>query len=122
MLAAMYLCVKGFAVLMNADTDPYVVICASRRDYMKRDKGGAIYTVPAVTFRATPQVGLENSEMVSRSAVDVLAKEIYKTSTAALQEAGIALYFVNDSDFQMLVKAKDERKCLSSLPISLVRG
>jgi hypothetical protein len=115
-LAAMYLATKGNATLMNVKADiPTIVICSEQKDYLASDKGGAIYTVPATTFKKTPQEGLEDSELISSVAVKPLSKKVYERSIDALKEMGIVIYFVNNSTFNKLVRTKDEAKIISSL-------
>lgn len=111
----MYLAVKGHAILMNAKEDPYIIICADEQEYSSKDKGGAIYTVPAVTFEVTPQAGLEDSEQVSKTPVKPLKKAEYQSSIDALREMNAKIYFVNEKEFNGLLKAKDEKKQLASL-------
>lgn len=115
-LAAMYHATKGNAILMNVKTKkPTVVICNNPEDYLSKDKGGAIYTVPVSTFRKSPQEGLEDSEMVSDVGVTPTNKQAYKSSLAAMKEMRITIYFVNEKLFNKLVEAKDESKILSKL-------
>lgn len=115
-LAAMYLATKGNAILMNVEAEtPVIVICNNPEDYLAHDSGGAIYIVPATTFKKTPQEGLEKSERVSKVAVTPVDKRVYKHSIDAMKETGIVIYFVNQKTFNSLVQAKDEDKILASL-------
>jgi hypothetical protein len=115
-LAAMYLATKGNATLMNVEAEtPIIVICNNAKDYISSDKGGAIYTVPATTFKKTPQAGLEKSERVSSIAVTPIEKKVFKRSLDAMREMGIVIYFVNQKTFDSLVQAKNESKTLASV-------
>lgn len=115
-LAAMYLATKGNAILLNVKTKiPTIVICNDPTDYLQNDKGGAIYKVPAKTFKKSPQEGLEDSEMVSSVAVAPLEKRVYTSSLDAMKKMGITVYFVNKEVFNIIVEAKDENKIISNL-------
>jgi hypothetical protein len=119
-LAAMYLAVKGYATLMNAEDEPYSIICGGKEEYLSKDKGGAIYTVFASTFEATPQAGLERSEQVSKISVKPIEKVEYQSSIDAMREAGAKIYFVKEDEFKKLVDAKYEREKLASLRLAAV--
>jgi len=115
-LAAMYLATKGNATLMNIEAEiPYIVICNNPKDYIKKDRGGAIYTLPSTTFKKTPQAGLEKSELVSRVAVKPIDRKVYKLSIDVMKKMGIVIYFVHKDTFDNLVQAKDENKILTLL-------
>lgn len=115
-LAAMYLATKGTAILMDVKTDkPRIVICSSPENYLPNDKGGAIYTVPANTFKQSPQEGLEDSEMVSGVSVKPISKKVYTTSLDAMKKMGITIYFVDENKFNKIVLAKNEDTIISGL-------
>jgi hypothetical protein len=115
-LAAMYLATKGVAILLNTDYElPTIVICDDPKNYLLKDKGGAIYTVSAASFKKTPQIGLEKYEMVSKAAVQPIDKIIYTKSLDAMREMDIVIYFVDQTVFNKLVEAKDERHILEKL-------
>lgn len=115
-LAAMYLVTKGYPTLMSTDDTPaYVVICGNRDEYIKQDAGGAIYSLPADSFKLTPQLGLENYELVSRHAVTPAGKSQYKTSIHALHEVGVGVYFADKTDFDKFIKSKNKKSLLKKL-------
>jgi hypothetical protein len=115
-LAAMYLATKGNATLMGFEhKNPWIVICANPNDYLEKDQGGAVYTLPAKTFSKTPQKGLEYSEMVSKKKVKPINKTIYKTSLQAMSEQRIKVYFVEQEKFNELLKSRDQNKLVKEL-------
>jgi hypothetical protein len=115
-LAAMYLATKGKGTLMDyTSKEPAIVICSDEREYVRNDKGGAIYIVPADSFKKSPQEGLEESEVVSKVPVTPLDKKVYEHSLDAMHELGITVYFADQKTFDALVKARDEKKLLKKL-------
>ena len=115
-LAAMYLATKGIATLMNPGASkPRIIICADPEAYAQRDSGGAIYTVPADTFAQSPQLGLEDTEMVSQHDIVPLNKEVYDSSLAAMKTFGIQVYFVNQEVFGQIMATREEDKIAAEL-------
>lgn len=115
-LAAMYLANKGVATLMeHRAKQPYIIIQDDINIYTKNDKGGAIYTVPAIHFMNTPQAGLEGTEFVSKEPVTPLDKRVYKTSINAMRKAGIQIYFVSPTIFERLLDRDKKEETLATL-------
>ena len=115
-LAAMYLATRGKPILLNVrSTAPRVIICTNTEEYIEYDKGGAIYTIPASSFRRTPQEGLEDSELVSEVAVKPISKKVYETSLEAMQEAGVEVYFVSREQFDEILRNKNEADVVAKL-------
>lgn len=112
-LSAMYLATKGIEILLDVDSDaPTIVICDKPDNYLKHDKGGAIYVLPSDTFIKSPQLGLEKYELVSKTAVEPRGKVVYKYSLDAMKEVGVVIYFVGQKMFDNLVQAKNEKSFL----------
>lgn len=115
-LAAMYLVTRGTPTLMNTKAEvPRIIICADSTSYIKNDAGGAIYEVPGKSFVKTPQEGLEESELVGKVAVKPVSKKVFATSIDALNEAGVEVYFVNETQFEDIVLNKNEDEIISNL-------
>ena len=115
-LAAMYLATRGNATLMQPEgAKPYIVICNNPDDYIKNDKGGAIYKVPATSFKPTPQEGLEMYELVSETSVKPVDKTLYNSSIIAMRKKDVSIYFVDQQLFNQLLASKNEEKILSSI-------
>lgn len=116
-LATMYLVPKGIATLMTPDDEePNIVICAKETDFLTKDQGGAIYTLPAENFIESPQKGLESYEMVSESPVKPINKEVFARSIDALFAAGIKIYFVDEDTFEMLIGNPKQKELIRRLP------
>ena len=103
-LALMYMLPKGFYILMNVKLkNPYVVICANVEKILKRDKGGALYTLPDNLFHQTPQKGLNEYEMVSKDPVTPSSEEDYDCVIDQLIKENISIYFVDNDIFDKLL-------------------
>jgi hypothetical protein len=103
-LALMYMLPKGFPILMNAQSkNPYVVICASVEKILKRDGGGALYILPDSLFRQTPQIELNEYEMVSEDSIIPLGEEDYDCVTNELVRENINIYFADSDTFNKLI-------------------
>lgn len=115
-LAAMYLATKGNAILLNVNSQlPRIIILNSPENYLRNDTGGAIYKVYDENFVKTPQDGLEDSELVCDSRVIPIDKTGYNTSLDAMKEAGIEVYFVNQTQFDDIVNTKKEEHILQNI-------
>lgn len=115
-LAAMYLVPKGFAILMDTDLNPPVlVVCGTKQDLQKKDKGGAIYELPDDTFEPTPQSGLELYEKVSTQAVVPLKTYVYKSIFDAFEAHNIVVKFVDESMFKSLVTSPKQQELIQKL-------
>ena len=115
-LAAMYLVARGTPILLNIKTAmPHLIICANPEEYRIRDRGGAIYTIPAESFHKTPQKGLEDSGLVSEVAITPISKKVYETSIEALREEGVEIYFVSKEQFDEIVNKKNEAEIIARL-------
>jgi hypothetical protein len=116
-LATMYLVTRGNATLMNSKAEPpYVVICADEAEYLKNDKGGAIYELPSETFTVTPQKELSEYELVSRQSVNPLTKITYEKSLDAMLGAGITVRFVDQQTFDSLIGNPRQTELIKNLP------
>ena len=106
--AAMYLAPKGCPQLLSVFRGkPYFIINDTPESFCKRDKGGAIYELPADSFSDSPQLELRETEQASMVSVCPVAKQTYETSLEALQELKVPLYFVNDGTFRSIQQADD---------------
>ena len=102
-LATMYLASKGVPTIMHHENEqPSIMIMAGEDEYTKNDIGGTIYTVPAESFTNTPQVGLEDSELVSTEEVVPISREVYGSSIEAMKSMGITVNFISKDRFNEL--------------------
>ena len=115
-LATMYLCTKGHASLMESKhKNPWIVIVAEPSEFIKYDKGGAMYELPDDSFHKTPNPGLETFEMVSKNSITPLSKQVYDTFMQAMHDSGVTVYFVNQSTFDDILKTKDHQSIIDTL-------
>lgn len=117
-LATMYLVPKGIATLMSPESNgPNIVICANEKDYIKQDKGGAIYNLPGKNFVETPQKGLGRYEMVSTHEIKPLNRTVYHSSVDALLSAGIKIRFTNKNTFNDLLNNPNQEKMIKNISL-----
>lgn len=117
-MAAMYLAPKAAGtILINAfNSEPYAIVNSNPEDFKKVDTGGSIYVVDSELFETSPQVGLEETELVSKLAVKPVAEEYYKTSLEAMQKFSVKLFFAEGKLFEDIMYAEDHGlKILSKL-------
>lgn len=67
------------------------------------DTGGAIYTVSAQGFVQTPQLGLEDTEVVNPNTVPVISSESYISALDAFTKLGIEVYLITNNIYQQIV-------------------
>lgn len=116
LMALMYLVPVGLPTLMNPEKNhPTIVICDKEANFIKKDRGGAIYELPEDSFFETPQKGLSLYEQVSNKPVKPSGKTIYSSSLEALISAGIKIIFVDDSKFKSLINNPKQREIIQSL-------
>lgn len=116
LLAKMYLANKGLCVLMEPDIKaPTIVICSDAKSYKKNDKGGTIYELDNKTFIDSPQKELSSYEKVSTVPIAPIGKKTYKSSLDAMQKSGIKVYFVDEAEFNSLIKNPKQKELIKSL-------
>ncbi|MDZ7786261.1 MAG: hypothetical protein U5L95_04030 [Candidatus Saccharibacteria bacterium] len=115
-MALMYLVPKGLPTLMSPENEPNIVICSTPQAFKEKDKGGAIYTVPADNFQPTPQGALSNYEMVSQKPVKPTSKDTYQSVFTALHRADIKIRFVSYATFNKLLRHPRQKQLITELP------
>jgi hypothetical protein len=96
--AAMFLAPKSIPTNMSIFGDTHVLFINAREEqFIKADNGGAIYTLPGVTFETDPSIGMGENEWTSNVSVTPFDKTVYETSIRAMDEHGVVRYFVSDS-------------------------
>ncbi len=108
-VAAMFLAPKdGGSVEISKFNDQSVIIINNKiENFKKKDRGGAIYTLPSETFTTDSTTGMKETEWVSKVPVKILSKEMYKTSLEAMKQLGVRVYFVNDKTFKSIQSSDD---------------
>jgi len=116
LLALMYLANRGTATLMNPlEPNPNIVICAGQSDYIKKDKGGAIYEVSNDFFEKSPQFGLTAYEMVSTKPTKIIKKTLFNKSIEALISNGIEVRFTDIRTFNNLIGNKNQLELINKI-------
>lgn len=115
-MALMYLVPKGLATLMNPKGPrPNIVICCRPEVFIKKDTGGAVYTLPSDGFRKTPQEGLMDYEMVNDQPVKPLKHVVYDSVITALTSAQISIKFIDEKTFSELIGHPDQERLIDKL-------
>lgn len=100
-VAAMFLPPKngGSVEISIFDEKPVIVICSNPNSFCRLDGGGAIYELPTDTFTSDASIGMRETEWTSLLPVKPLSKTVYETSLDAMNETGVAVYFVDTKTF-----------------------
>jgi len=99
-VAAMFLVPKSIPTIISKYGETYAVfINGSEEDLSLNDKSGAIYTLPSKTFETNTEIGMGDTEWVSKQPVKPISKTIYKLSVEALRENHVHLFFLNNDVF-----------------------
>lgn len=86
---------------------PYVAIRMNREDFLKRDRGGTMYTVPSDTFDSDQNLGMGNKEWTSREPVRPIQETYYPSALDVMIENGVNVYFVDKETFDAMNVADD---------------
>lgn len=118
---------RGFSIEMQSfDHGPVCCVCNHKENFMKHDKGGAIYLLPSDTFYYDLGfVGLSRKEWfskaytedfgdlrewVSRDSVKPLYKIEFKSVLEAMLDLGVQVYFVDEDTFEEVRAVMKNRK------------
>ena len=97
-IAAMFLAPKDIPIEISIYSDRYVTfISSTRKEYMLKDKGGAIYSLPVDTFETDIKTGMGAIEWFSKVPVRPISKEIFQTSIDAMEKYKVDMYFVSNA-------------------------
>ncbi|MFZ1250452.1 MAG: hypothetical protein WAR37_03360 [Candidatus Microsaccharimonas sp.] len=99
-VAAMFLVPRSIpAVIGKYGNSHAVFVRSDRHTFELHDKPGAIYTLPSETFRTGSEIGMGESEWISREAVRPVKKTIYNSALEALKDNNIKIYFLDEDMF-----------------------
>lgn len=116
-LAVMYLVPKGISTLMNPDGENSNIVICDESEFMKRDRGGAVYELSTKHFAKTPQKGLSEYEMVSKSEAIPINKNVYASALDALISLGIKIRFTDEKTFESLISNPNQKNIIESLEL-----
>lgn len=104
-LAAMFLAPADIPIEISIYGDEYVLFIESdRKTFQKKDRGGAIYTLPTDSFETDNVHGMKEIEWYSKVPVRPIAKKIYNTSVEAMDKYNIKRYFVSHQTMDKIRK------------------
>lgn len=102
-LAAMFLSPRDIKTEIGVYDNRYVIfINSNEKDYVKYDKGGAIYSLPIDSFETDTIHGMGNTEWYSKVPVKPINKTIYATSLEAMDIFHVDRFFVSDDIFEKI--------------------
>jgi hypothetical protein len=100
----------------NGTNDPLHVIISSRERFVELDHGGAVYSLPPDSFTYDKNLGMGDTEWISKVSVKPTGKQEYRSGLRAMIDAGVRVYFVDTDTFLAIQKAADDgRSILDSL-------
>lgn len=86
------------------------IVISDKERFIKEDKGGSIYILPAAGFEFDDK-GLGIYEWASKKQVQPLTQINFASSLDAMQKMGVRVYFVDEDQFQeYLDLSGDERE------------
>jgi len=100
--------------------DSYYHIISDRERYLREDKGGAIYTLPSLTFVSDPTKGMGKGEWTSKAAVAPVKTEVFKSGLEAQKSLGVQICFVGTEEFREMKDLLRERKYEEAL--AMIKG
>lgn len=104
-LAAMFLAPRDISIEIGIYGHKYVIfIEADEPTFIRKDKGGAIYTLPSQSFKTDTVHGMKEIEWYSEIPVNPLSKIVYKTSIEAMDKFGVKRYFVDSQTMKKIRK------------------
>ncbi|MCP3659041.1 MAG: hypothetical protein GY830_01465 [Bacteroidetes bacterium] len=109
-LATIFLSQFGdrYAKSGSYDWKNFHYIHKDKEEFLKKDKGGAIYIVPSDSFHSIPEKGLGRHEWVSKKKVKPLYKIEFDSALEAMIDLGIQVFFVDEETFAKLKSSKGE--------------
>lgn len=87
-----------------------VVICKEKEEFVKKDRGGTLYTLPSDNFDFDLNRGMKEKEWTSRISVKPVDKVTYESALNTMIENGVQVYFVDKKTFKEINEAEDHGK------------
>ncbi len=84
------------------------IVVSDKKGYLKNDRGGAIYSLPADKFNYSPNKGTSYLEWTSKEPVKPIDKEVYDSGLEAMMNLGVEVYFVDKNTFKDFKKAEKQ--------------
>lgn len=94
----------------NKDDFTVIIVISSYAEFVKRDKGGAIYLVPVKDFIFDENKGLGLHEWTNKNKVTPYGKILFKSSLEAMRKMGVKVYFANPEQFKDYLKLPGDKR------------
>lgn len=91
---------------------PWHLVTKNKRRFRRRDKGGAIYHLPAAGFSSDLNKGMGDMEWTSRESVRPLKKDAYTSGEQAMKDLGVNVYFVDRKTFKAINESNDHGRSI----------
>ena len=86
------------------------LVISDHAEFVKRDKGGAIYLVPSKDFIFDKNKGLGIYEWISKNKTIPYGKIIFSSSSEAMKKLGVKVYFVSPKQFEDYLELPGEKQ------------
>lgn len=87
--------------------ESWFMVIPDKGEYLAKDKGGAIYSLPSDSFKADSQRGLKENEWTSKVAVKPADKEEYDSTLNAMLDQSVQVYFVDRQTYADIRSSDD---------------
>ena len=88
------------------------LITKSKRRFRRRDKGGAIYHLPATGFTFDLDKGMGDMEWTNSNSVKPIKKEVFSSGEQAMKDLGVKVYFVDKKTFKAINESNDHGRSI----------
>jgi hypothetical protein len=96
---------RSWSTGKTANNTLYAIIPLSRKEFVKKDKGGFLYTLPGKTFSSDPNRGMGNEEWASPVAVKPIEVNKFDSVLDAMIDDGVQVYFVSDELYKEMISS-----------------
>lgn len=86
---------------------PWVAIISDEPRFRAADRGGALYELPTKSFHSDPQRNMADIEWTSKENIVPVNKEDFDSALEAMETAGVEVYFVDKTTFDLMRSAED---------------
>ncbi len=95
-------------------------IHSNKKEFIEKDKGGAVYFLPSDSFYSNPRKGMRGREWVSKEKVKPLYKMEFDSALDTMIDLGIQVFFVDENVFEDIkINMKNNSKHVISVLTNL---
>ncbi len=91
---------------------PWHLVTKNKRRFRRRDKGGAIYHLPAIGFSSDLNKGMGDMEWTNKNSVKPIKKEVFSSGEQAMKDLGVNVYFVDRKTFKAINDSNDHGRSI----------